>query len=219
MQTLSPSWIIRRAALILFLILVPVLAQAQSTYENVFASVSLDGKKIGQIHYTLKLTPTGEVEQIHTNTSVSVLGIKFYAFAQHLHESWQNGTLQTLRSDADDNGTDEKARVKRVADAYDAERNGTPVDLPATVFPDSIWHYAITKQSQIFGSVDLRLMKVSVTRADDTIDYHGKTVPAERFDFTGDWHAQLWFGKNKHLLKANRMIGDREIVITVDSDN
>ena len=209
----------RYAALLLLLVLVPASAQTQGSYENVFASVALDGKKIGQIHYTLKLTPTGEVEQIHTNTSVSVLGIKFYAFAQHLHETWRNGQLQTLRSDADDNGTDEKARVRRVADAYEANHNGTPVDLPVTAFPDSIWHYAITRQSAIFSSLDLRQLKVTVTRSDDHIDYHGTSVPAERFEFTGDWHAKLWFGKNKRLLKAHRMIGDREIVITVDPES
>jgi Domain of unknown function (DUF6134) len=209
----------RYAALILLLVLVPASAQTQGSYENVFASVALDGKKIGQIHYTLKLLPTGEVEQIHTNTSVSFLGVKLYAFAQHLHETWRNGQLQTLRSDADDNGTDEKSRVRRVADSYAADHNGKPIDLPITVFPDSIWHYAITRQSTIFSSLDLRQLKVTVTRSDVQIDYHGKTVPAERYDFTGDWHAKLWFGKNKRLLKAHRMINDREIEITVDPES
>ena len=209
----------RYAALILPLILVPAAAQTQGHYENVFASIALDGKKIGAIHYTLKILPTGEIEQIHTNTSVSFLGVKLYAYAQHLHETWRNGKLQTLRSDADDNGTDEKARVRRVADSYEADHNGKPVDLPITVFPDSIWHYAITQHSTIFSSLDLRQMKVHVTRTDVQIDYHGKMVPAERFDFTGDWHAKLWFGKNKRLLKAHHIINNREIEITVDPES
>ena len=199
------------------LLLIPTALRAESILENVFASVSLDGKKIGQIHYTLKSAPTGEVEELRTNASVSIFGIKLYNFIQHLHETWENGTLQTLRSDADDNGTDEKARVKRVADAYDAERNGTAVDLPITVFPDSIWHYAITKQTKIFSSVDLRTMSVTVTRSDDTVDYLGKKMPAERFDFAGEWKANLWFGADKRLLKAHRTVGDREIVIQVES--
>jgi len=203
---------------IVFFMLAPSAAYAESILENVFASVSLDGKKIGQIHFTLKSSPSGEIEELRTNASVSVFGINLYSFAQHLHETWRSGELQTLRSDADDNGKDEKARVTRVSDAYKAERNDKPVALPVTVFPDSIWHYRITKEPKLFNSVDLKVMNVSVASKAETITYLGKPTQAERFDFTGDWHATLWFGTNKRLLKAHRMVGDREIEITVDSD-
>jgi hypothetical protein len=206
-------------ALLVIAVLQPSFAAADDRIiENVFASVTLDGKKIGQIHFTLTSKPTGEVEELRTNASVSVLGIKLYNFSQHLHETWRNGTLQTLRSDADDNGKDEKVRVKRTGGDFEAVRNDKPVDLPGTVFPDSIWHYAVTRQSRLFNSVDLKIMNVTVTRKAEIVDYLGKTTPAERFDFTGDWHATLWFGKDQRLLKAHRMVGDREIVITIDSD-
>jgi hypothetical protein len=215
LRSRSAAWL----PLLLLLLLAPVVGRADSVHENVFASIMFDGKKIGQIHYVLKLNPTGEVEELRTHASVSMLGIKLYNFAQHLHETWRNGALQTLRSDADDNGTEEKAQVKRVSDAYEAERNGTSVDLPTTVFPDSIWHYRITKQSQIFSSVDLRTMAVSVARADDTVTLNGKSVAAERFDFTGDWQARLWYGKDRRLLKAQRSVENRSLVIVVDSDS
>lgn len=211
--------ILAGVALLVIAVLQPSFAAADDRIiENVFASVTLDGKKIGQIHFTLTSKPTGEVEELRTNASVSVLGIKLYNFSQHLHETWRNGTLQTLRSDADDNGKDEKVRVKRTGGDFEAVRNDKPVDLPGTVFPDSIWHYAVTRQSRLFNSVDLKIMNVTVTRKAEIVDYLGKTTPAERFDFTGDWHATLWFGKDQRLLKAHRMVGDREIVITIDSD-
>jgi hypothetical protein len=213
------KWILVGKALLFVAALQPSLAvAADKIIENVFASVTLDGKKIGQIHFTLTSKPTGEIEELRTDASVSILGVKLYSFSQHLHETWRNGSLQTLRSDADDNGTDERVRVKRTGDDFDAERNNEPVDLPGTVFPDSIWHYAVTKEQRLFNSVDLKIMNVSVSRKAETIDYLGKPTPAERFDFSGDWHATLWFGNDKRLLKAHRMIGGREIIITIDSD-
>lgn len=192
--------------------------RADKVIENVFATVALDGKKIGQIHFTQTLGATGEIEELRTNASLSILGVKLYNFSQHLHETWRNNSLQTLRSDADDNGTDEKVRVTRNGAKFDAVRNDKPVDLPGTVFPDSIWHYKISKQTRLFNSVNLKIMNVSVTRKEESVDYLGKQTPAERFDFSGDWHATLWFGKNKRLLKAHHMVGDREIEITIDSD-
>ena len=218
MQKRSKSPSVCGALCVLFLLLVPTTGRAESVLENVFASISLDGKKIGQIHFTLKSAPTGEVEELRTNASLSVLGFKVYNFAQHLHETWRNASMQTLRSDADDNGTDEKVRVRRASARYDAERNGKPVDLPDGAFPDSIWHYVITKKSLLFNSVDLRLMKISVARKEETITHHGKSVAAERFDFTGDWVATLWYGKNQRLLKAHSTVDGRDIVIAVDAD-
>jgi len=190
--------------------------RADSVLENVFASMTLDGKKIGQIHFILKSAPTGEIQELRTNASVSVFGIKVYNFAQHLHEVWQNDTMESLTSDADDNGTEERVTVTRASNAYKAERNGKPVDLPPGAFPDSIWHYEIGEKTILFNSVDLKLLKVSVGRKDETITFHGKSVPAHRLDFTGDWKATLWFGEDKRLLKAHRYINDREIIITVD---
>lgn len=201
---------------VLFL-LVPAASRADSAIENVFASMSLDGKKIGQIHFILKSAPTGEIQELRTNASVSVLGIKVYNFAQHLHEVWQSDTMESLSSNADDNGTEEKVTVKRAPNAYTAYRNGKPVNLPADAFPDSIWHYEIGEKSLLFNSVDLKLLKVAVTKKDETITHHGKSVATDRFDFTGDWKATLWFDdRNKRLLKAHRYINDREIIITVD---
>ena len=206
-------------ALLTVAALQPSLAvAADKIIENVFASMTLDGKKIGQIHFTLISKPTGEIEELRTNASVSVFGVKLYNFSQHLHEIWRDGTLATLRSDADDNGTDEKVRITRTGDQFDATRNDKPVELPGTLFPDSIWHYALTKQTRLFNTVDLKIMNVSVTRKAETIDYLGKPTPAERFDFSGDWHSTLWFGKNQRLLKAHRKVGGREIVITIDAD-
>lgn len=211
--SLSPALLISCA---LFL-LAPAPGHAESVLENIFASMSLDGKKIGQIHFVLKSAPTGEIQELRTNASVSVFGVRVYNFAQHLHEVWQNEAMESLRSDADDNGTEEKVTVKRASNAYTAERNGKSVELPANAFPDSVWHYEIGEKSLLFNSVDLKLLKVSVTKKDETITHHGKSVATDRFDFTGDWKATLWFAdENKRLLKAHRYINDREIVITVD---
>jgi Domain of unknown function (DUF6134) len=207
------------ASFALLFMLVSGASRADSVIENVFASMTLDGKKIGQIHFILKSAPTGEIQELRTNASVSVFGIKVYNFAQHLHETWRNDEIESLRSDADDNGTEEKISIDRAAGAFKAVRNGKPVDLPANAFPDSIWHYEIGEKTLLFNSVDLKLLKVSVKRSDETITLHGKKVHAHRLDFTGDWHATLWFGDNKRLLQAHRYVNDREIIITVDKDS
>lgn len=206
-------------ALCLLIVIGTGAAKAEEVIlENAFASMKLDGKKIGQIHFTMKKGADGQIDELQTNVSVSVLGFNVYRYAQHLHETWRDGIIQVMRSDTDENGTKEVARVDRKDESYKATHNGKPVDLPGNVFPDSIWHYEITKQTELFNTTDLRLMKVSVARSEEKIEHNGKTVAAERFDFTGDWLATLWFSDNQRLLQAHREIDGHKVIIHVDSD-
>jgi hypothetical protein len=161
--------------------------------ENHFASIHLDRDKIGQVHYTVTLDPEGAVEELRTRASVSLLGIKLLSFDQQLHEVWQDGGLRTLRGHTNDNGTAYDATVERAADGYSAALNGKPLTLPAEAFPASLWHYRITEQSLLFDLSDLRLMRVEVARRQESLSHHGQSVPAERFDFTGDWQGSVWF--------------------------
>ena len=206
-------------ALCLLIVMGTGAAKAEEVIlENAFASMKLDGKKVGQIHFTMKKGADGQIDELQTNVSVSVLGFNVYRYAQHLHETWRDGIIQVMRSDTDENGTKEVARVDRKDDSYKATHNGKPVDLPASVFPDSIWHYEITKQTELFNTTDLRLMKVSVARSEEKIEHNGKTVATERFDFTGDWLATLWFSDKQRLLQAHREIDGHKVIIHVDSD-
>jgi len=54
-------------------------------------------------------------------------------------------------------------------------------------FPTSVWHYNITQKSLLFDLKDLRLMKVKVSESKDSIPVGGRSIPASRFDFSGEW--------------------------------
>ena len=205
------------AALLAAAILLPQNAFAESTYENLFASIIYKGDKIGQVHYTIKYGPDGDIEEVRSRASVSVLGITLYRFTQDLEEIWQGQNLHRLHGDSNDDGSTYEALVTRTSSGFDSTLNGKPVDIPGNAFPNSMWHYAITEQNLLFNTIDLELRKVSVARRQETIKFHGQNVQAERFDFTGEWKATLWFNRDKHLLKANVLTNDRDIEILLDS--
>jgi Family of unknown function (DUF6134) len=115
--------------------------------ENHFASIYLDEKKIGQIHYTLRTDEKGMVEQLKTRSSVSILGFQVYYFTQDLHEVWKTGELQSMRGDTDDHRTIFKSSLKRNPKEYNGTLNGKPLTLPHNAFPASVWHYEIRNPS------------------------------------------------------------------------
>jgi hypothetical protein len=211
MQRLT-SWL----AASLVLVLAGTATAADKTHENHFATIRVDGKKIGQVHYTLTYDEGGEVEALKTNASYSVLGFEVYSFSQDLDERWQSGELQSMDGNTNDDGDKYQASVARKPDDYTGVLNDKNLTLPHNAFPNSVWHYQITEQPLLFNLSDLRLMNVKVSKRDESVKVDGKSFDAERFDFTGDWQASLWFDKNQQLLKLEYKIKGRDVVVTLD---
>jgi Family of unknown function (DUF6134) len=211
MQRLT-SWL--AAALVLGS--VGTAAAADKAHENHFATIQVDGKKIGQVHYTLTYDEGGEVEALKTTASYSVLGFEVYHFSQDLTERWQTGELQSMDGHTNDDGDKFQASVERKPDEYTGVLNGKNMTLPHDAFPNSVWHYQITEQSLLFNLTDLRLMNVKVSKRPETVKIGGKSFNAERFDFTGDWQASLWFDPDQQLLKLEYKINGRDVLVTLD---
>ena len=191
-------------------------AQAAARAENHFGSIFIDGKKAGQIHYTVEYGESGEVETLRTRASLSILGIKLFNFEQNLHEAWESGALQTLSGRTDDDGKIYQAAVKRASDAYQGTLNDKPVELPGDAFPASVWHYAITRQSLLFDLKSLQLWHVKIAKSNETIPVNKVKTPTERFDITGDWQASLWFNQDKLLVQFEYRVDKHKVSVTLD---
>jgi hypothetical protein len=186
------------------------------THENHFATIRVDGKKIGQVHYTLTYDEDGEVEEVKTTASYSVLGVKLYNFSQDMHEQWQSGELQAMSGHTDDNGTKYQAALERQPDDYTGTLNAKAVTLPHDAFPTAVWHYQVTEQSLLFNIADFRLLHVKVAKRPEKVTIDGKAIETERFDFSGDWQASLWFDPDRQLVKFEYKIQGRDVVVTRD---
>jgi len=110
-------------------------AFADDGYKNHFASILLDGKKIGTVHYTVKHNEMGELEELRTKASLSVLGVKLYDFSQHLQEQWSGGELQTMSGNTNDDGKAYAITLNRTPKEYEASLNDKPLTLPHDAFP------------------------------------------------------------------------------------
>ena len=186
--------------------------------QNHFASIYLDGKKIGQVQYTVRTNDQGVVEELKTRSSLSILGFQVYYFTQDLHEIWKSGELQSMQGNTDDHRTIYKSSLQRNPTEYDGMLNDKTLTLPHDAFPTSVWHYAITQKSLLFDLKDLRLMRVKVIKSEDPVASGGRSIPASRFDFSGEWQASIWFDQNKQLLKMHYNVQGRQIVVTIDKN-
>ena len=191
-------------------------AQAAGRAENRFGSIYVDGNKAGQVHYTVEYGEDGDIETLKTRASLSILGIKLFNFEQNLHEEWRAGNLRQMRSRTDDDGKIYGASLDRGPEVYKGVLNDKPVELPGKAFPASVWHYAIVRQSLLFDLMALKLMNVKIARSDETITIEKRTIPVERFDFSGDWQATVWSDRKQQLVKFEYLVDGHKVAVQLN---
>jgi hypothetical protein len=191
-------------------------AQAADRTENRFGSIYIDGKKAGQIHYTIEYGAAGDVETLRTRASLSILGMKVFSFDQSLHEEWRRGELHQLRGRTDDDGKIYEASLERGPAKYSGALNGKPVDLPDQAFPASVWHYAIVDRPLLFDLKVFKLMNVKTSRSKETLTIATRKVAVERFDFSGDWVATAWFDAKRELKQFRHRVDNHEVIVRLD---
>ena len=74
----------------------------------------------------------------------------------------------------------------------------------------------ITQQDILFQLSDLRLTKVSVKESKVSKDQDGKTIVLDRFDFTGEWSASIWFDEDKTIAQAKYKSEGKTVQIILD---
>jgi hypothetical protein len=191
-----------RAGVVFFLLAcIGTASHAAGRAENRFGSIYVDGKKAGTVHYTIEYGSQGDVETLRTRASLSILGVKLFNFEQNLHEEWRGGELQRMTSRTEDDGKVYAASVVREPAGYKGTLNERPVALPGAAFPASVWHYAIVRQSLLFDLMALKPLKVTVARSEEPLEVAGRRESTERFDFSGDWRATVWFDAKKQLVR------------------
>jgi Family of unknown function (DUF6134) len=184
--------------------------------EQFFASVFLDKKKIGQFHVRISRAETGEVEELRARASVSMLGVKLYEFTHDLTQTWRAGELQALQGVADDNGTKYDLQLTREAKNYSGKVNNKTVTLPIEAFPNSIWHYGIVDHPLLFNEVDLKLLKVTTTQGNDTVEVDRKKIPAKKVTIKGEFAATVWFDQDRNFVMAELPIAGRKVIVRRD---
>jgi len=184
--------------------------------KNHFASISVGGKKIGQVHFTTTHDDKGMLQELKTRASYSILGMEIYHHTLHMHEYWKDGNMETMWGNANDDGDPYEVSLTRESRDYVGNLNNEPIKLPLEAFPTAVWHYGITEHSQLFSIPELRLLQVKVVKSPDSVSIGGRKIPAEKFEFSGDWQTTIWFDHNRQFLKWSYSIKGRQVVILLD---
>lgn len=144
---------------------------------------------------------------------VRLLGLSVYKFTQHIEERWQDGALQAMLSDTNDDGEERKVDLTRQGDRLTGKYNEKKRDVPADLIPSTLWHPDAINQKTVLDTVRARQHQVNVTdKGEVALVLPTGTVEARHYAFTGELNRDVWYGKDGIILQAEMKAKDGSII-------
>jgi hypothetical protein len=158
--------------------------------------VALDNKPIGEHSLTFNRADDGALE-----IGIAIdLAVKFGPFTvfDYTHRNaslWQDGVLQRMRSQTDDNGDQHDVAIDLTTDRLEITNNGTPVSgAPRAMLPTTYWMASTVAQDRLINSQTGEILEVDIEEAGrETVPGPTGLIEATRYRMTGDLEIELWY--------------------------
>lgn len=143
------------------------------------------GKDIGDHSY--RFSGAGDALTVNVETEIAVkvpiIRTTAYSFQHKSVESWANGTLRSVRSATNDDGTPHQLST---------DGKGT---LPA-----SLWNDDILRANSLLNTIDGSIMNIRVSDlgAEQVVTRSG-AIPAHHYRLSGDLSRDLWYDAQGNL--------------------
>jgi hypothetical protein len=143
-----------------------------------------------------------------------MLGLSVYQFSQHIEEKWQDGALQALISQTNDDGAQRKVELKRTGDRLKGSYNDKARDVPGSLIPSTLWHPDSIKQSTVLDTVRARQHHIEVAdEGDVALILPVGQVQARHYAFTGELNRDVWYGPDGVILQAQMKGKDGSMIL------
>ncbi len=163
--------------------------------------VSLDKREIGFHDFLVTRQGARRMVEINADFDVKILFINAYSYDHDNREIWQDGCLQQIESETNDNGDLLKVVGENVTDGFTIVTNGD--DAPRTLGSSCVrsfayWNPVFLESSQLLNSQTGKIVDVTITgQGPDTLMIDGQPVPSTRYEIEMDeGPITLWYTRD-----------------------
>lgn len=163
--------------------------------------VSLDKREIGFHDFLVTRQGARRTVEINADFDVKILFINAYSYDHGNREIWQDGCLQQIESNTDDNGDLLKVFGENVTNGFTIMTNAD--DAPRTLGSSCVrsfayWNPAFLESSQLLNSQTGEVVDVTITgQGEDTLMIDGQPVASMRYEIQMDeGPITLWYTRD-----------------------
>ena len=198
------SWKIRVfcVALLLTLGLTGVASAAGVPKDGVLEfDIVRNGEAIGTHTYRFDCSGDRTEVRIKTDINFRLFFIPVYRFEHESKEIWQDGKLNSLESNTNENGTPVKLLVHRDEDSLMVYGEDGNLHVDREIIPASLWNRLVLDRSQTLTTISGNVKKFEVEYVGETeLEVRGQKVMTQHFRLTGEFERELWYDKDDVLV-------------------
>lgn len=168
-----------------------------------------NGEPIGR--HTVTFERDGGQLKVSTSIDLAVkfLGFTAYRYTHRAQEVWSGGSLVSLASTTDDNGTKHNVTATREANDIAVIHDGKRTVLPSRTLPSSHWNIEQVRQSMLLNTQKGIESKVTITQGPrENVKTASGFVAATRYSYTGDVAMNQWFDDRGRWVKTSFQASD-----------
>ncbi len=175
--------------------------------------VSRDGQVIGLLRQDFARQNERLVVVTAADIEVTLLGFSLYEADQRVEETWRNGVLQSVVSNANVDGEDRQVTLRREGNRLVGVYNGKERDLSAKLIPTTLWNSAIVEARAVLDTAKGKIRKVTVTDlGPERISLPEGEIMARRYAIAGEFRRQLWYDEAGVLVAVEMQAKDGSII-------
>ena len=205
------------AALFLALGLTGAASAAGVPADGVLAfDIVRNGEAIGTHTYRFDRSGGRTEVRIKTDINFRLFFIPVYRFEHESKEVWQDGRLDSLESNTNENGTPVKLQVHRDEDSLMVYGEDGNLHVDREIIPASLWNRLVLDRSQTLTTISGNVKKFEVEYVGETeLEVRGQKVMTQHFRLTGEFERELWYDKDDVLVGVRFEASDGSTVAYV----
>lgn len=184
----------------------PELAVA---YPNILKfDVTREGRPLGTVMQRYRRAGNRLDVDVYIAFQVDLAFVTVYRYEHRAREMWTDGRLVSLDSVTNDDGDDQRVRVRTDGDGLTVDGPSGSLWAPSDILPSSYWHPRFVEQSRMLDSQKGRILDFTVDKvAEEPVIALGRPVATERFAMRGDIDLDFWYDTDRVWRKMAFTIG------------
>lgn len=166
-------------------------------------TVLRDGADVGS--HRIDFHRNGEQLEVDIKTRIAVklAFITVFRFEHDGHEVWQDNRLVAMQTKTNDDGEDHTlVATANGKGGLDIVGDGQKRTADGSVIPASLWNSSFLDSKELLNSLVGTDLNIDVAyKGEEQVKVNGAEVPAKHYSMTGDFARELWYDKNKVLVK------------------
>lgn len=172
-----------------------------------------NGTPVGHHRVRFRSDDGTVIAETEFDVRVKLVIFTAYRFEHVARDVWRNGCLVSLSARTNDNGTETSLEARLRGGNLAVRQAGDVRTIEAGIFPTTHWNVGVVQAERVLNTITGRVNEIEIVPLGrEQIRAGGRTVTAQRYRYTGELRADVWYDTEGRWVKMRFSAQDGSII-------